>query len=422
MKASSTAHTSKRFDAVVVGAGLAGLVAAIDLAREGHAVALVERASTPGGRAAGERHGGFDLDRGPRALYVEGPAARGLRRLGVDPPGGRPDLDGEMWLGDVRHALPATPWRLLTSPALPGRARWQVLRALMALPRLDPAPWRGRPLSDWLAGFTEDAAATLAMYVRLSTYCHPVGDLDAADALTQLAAATRGVRYLDGGWQTLVDGLSEAAEQARVRRFTGRAVRWSGGAMTLADGRAIEARLPLVAAGPRVADAIYGLTGADALDRGPTVRAACLTVALAAPVEPGFVLGRDAPLYASVFSRSARLGPAGAAVVHLMRNLAPGERGADHREALEAMLDRLRPDWRDHLHAQRWLPEMVVTHRRPDAASGGLPGRPSVEPQPGCFVAGDWVGPRGWLADAAVASAEDAARRIGERLAGRAAA
>jgi hypothetical protein len=46
------------------------------------------------------------------------------------------------------------------------------------------------------------------------------------------------------------------------------------------------------------------------------------------------------------------------------------------------------------------------------AAGGGLRGRPpvSVPDRPGVFVAGDWVGPSGHLADAAQHSARDAAR------------
>ena len=45
------------------------------------------------------------------------------------------------------------------------------------------------------------------------------------------------------------------------------------------------------------------------------------------------------------------------------------------------------------------------------AAGGGLAGRPgvAVPDRPGTFVAGDWVGPEGHLADAVLASARAAA-------------
>jgi len=57
---------------------------------------------------------------------------------------------------------------------------------------------------------------------------------------------------------------------------------------------------------------------------------------------------------------------------------------------------------------------MVVAGTMPRAVSGGLAGRPSIgalTPElPGVFVAGDWVGPEGLLADAALASGHAAGR------------
>jgi phytoene dehydrogenase-like protein len=57
---------------------------------------------------------------------------------------------------------------------------------------------------------------------------------------------------------------------------------------------------------------------------------------------------------------------------------------------------------------------MTVSHALVTAAQDGTGGRPGPEVPgiPGLFVAGDWVGPSGILADAALASAEAAARMI----------
>jgi len=54
---------------------------------------------------------------------------------------------------------------------------------------------------------------------------------------------------------------------------------------------------------------------------------------------------------------------------------------------------------------------MTVTNGLPIAAAGGIDGRPDVvvPNTPGAFIAGDWVGRRGLLADAAIASGVDAA-------------
>ena len=60
---------------------------------------------------------------------------------------------------------------------------------------------------------------------------------------------------------------------------------------------------------------------------------------------------------------------------------------------------------------------MVVTGAIPTAANGGLAGRPGAEVPglPGAFVAGDWVGPVGMLADAALASGVHAGRLAAAR-------
>jgi hypothetical protein len=42
--------------------------------------------------------------------------------------------------------------------------------------------------------------------------------------------------------------------------------------------------------------------------------------------------------------------------------------------------------------------------------TGGLQGRPGVSLGDGLFVAGDWIGPEGWLSDAAIASGAAAAK------------
>jgi salicylate hydroxylase len=59
--------------ALVAGAGIAGLAAAVALGRSGLAVEVVERAGGP--------------DRGGAGLFLPGNATRALRRLGADPDG-----------------------------------------------------------------------------------------------------------------------------------------------------------------------------------------------------------------------------------------------------------------------------------------------------------------------------------------------
>ena len=68
---------------------------------------------------------------------------------------------------------------------------------------------------------------------------------------------------------------------------------------------------------------------------------------------------------------------------------------------------------------ERYLHRVPVTWGMPLATAGGLSGRPgpAVADHPGLFIAGDWAGDRGLLADAAAASATEAMRHIAIHLA-----
>ena len=61
---------------------------------------------------------------------------------------------------------------------------------------------------------------------------------------------------------------------------------------------------------------------------------------------------------------------------------------------------------------------MTVAHSLPAPTDGGLSGRPGVQVDgcPNVFLAGDWVGSEGMLADASAASAREAAGRVLEAV------
>jgi protoporphyrinogen oxidase len=73
----------------IVGSGIAGLLAAVELARKGVKVSLFEKASEPGGRARTRNVQGFLLNQGPHALYRNGAFKRELDRLDIPYSGGR---------------------------------------------------------------------------------------------------------------------------------------------------------------------------------------------------------------------------------------------------------------------------------------------------------------------------------------------
>ncbi|TXS40030.1 NAD(P)/FAD-dependent oxidoreductase [Streptomyces sp. OR43] len=63
-------------DAVVIGAGLAGLACALDLSRAGHRVALLEASDAVGGRMRTDRRDGFLLDRGFQVFNTSYPQVK----------------------------------------------------------------------------------------------------------------------------------------------------------------------------------------------------------------------------------------------------------------------------------------------------------------------------------------------------------
>jgi phytoene dehydrogenase-like protein len=409
---------------VIVGAGLAGLTATLQLAREGVPVVALESSGQPGGRARSTVRDGFTLNLGPHGLATAGPGTGILRRLGVDLTGGHPAVPRAKLLVDGRIVGP-----------LDRRGGAGGLRTVAGLARITADARRGDPdgsVAAWLAARVPDqrARGVMTVMARLATYADAF-DEQAADVMAE-AIRGGGVRYLDGGWGALVARLRAAAEAAggrvvRTGAGVSRVRRDDRGAwqVVLRDGRELEAGAVILAAGgPGEAAALLegaaGRTLRGWADRATPVRMAALDVALARrPEMPSLVLGVDEPLYLSVQSDASRIAPDGGAVVQLARFL-PLDRPApaDTRARLEALLDQVAGRWRDDLVHARYLPGLTVTHDAGRVATGGRRGRPGpgVPGAPGLYVAGDWVGRSGTLSQASIASAAAAASAASHHL------
>ena len=132
----------------------------------------------------------------------------------------------------------------------------------------------------------------------------------------------------------------------------------------------------------------------------------------AAPPDMTVLLGMDRPLYLIRHCPPAALAPPGGSVVHGLRYLRPDEDpspDAARAELVEhARVAGIEPEAAKYV---RYLHRMTVVGAVP-VPGVGLAGRVDVGDtgHNGVLVAGDWVGPRGHLADAALASGEDAGR------------
>lgn len=430
-----------RRDVVVVGGGLAGLTAAATAASAGCSVLLLD-GRPAADRATTDTVGRFRFNRGAHALYRGGAGSAVLGRLGVRVSGARPPLAGALGRrGDEVGPLPTGPASLATTPLVSPRGKLRLARVLAGMRRWRPQRLADRTAAAWLddLGLDGDERGIVEMLARVATY---VADLDtvSADVVARQvrAAYTEGVDYLHGGWATMRAGIAGAGAGRGVERVVGAAtvvvpeggrvrVRFTapsaaGGGDGAGEERAVLAGAVVVAAGlPDACAALLPTRPAAWADLGPPVRIACLDLGLAEQPRATVLFGVDRPLYLVRHSPPADLAPPGGAVVHVMRYL----RGAD-RPAPTAARAELEEHCRlagiDPAAAEeaRYLHRMVACGALPTPAGGGLAGRPDVAGtgHDGVFVAGDWLGSDGHLADAALATGEAAGRRAADRAAG----
>jgi phytoene dehydrogenase-like protein len=122
----------------------------------------------------------------------------------------------------------------------------------------------------------------------------------------------------------------------------------------------------------------------------------------------------ERPLFLTAQSRYARIAPEGAALIHTFKQFDPRQETVadDDKRDLESLLDAAQPGWRDVLVHEFSLPHIMAVGALPLARTGGFAGRPEPEVPglAGLFLAGDWVGPEGYLIDASMASARRAVR------------
>jgi protoporphyrinogen oxidase len=412
--------SAKRF--VVVGGGLAGFTAAIELAEAGNGVTLCEQSQSLGGRAATHHQQGYAMNIGPHGFYRAGVMKRQFDAWGIHYSGKVPLTGGAAFLiaNGRRHRFPTSTMNLLRSSAFSLRGKVSAGQALQRVVKTEPASVHGQSMEAWIESHagTKEAARLVAALVRLSSYAADLDRLDAGAAIEQIRfALAQSVLYLDGGWETLVAGLEAKAKSLGVEVRAGWSVKKvEPGVAESRGGERIAADGIVLAVPPREVERVAGA----ALPEGTPARAACLDLGLRKlPDGAGsFALGLDTPMYFSVHSLYARgLAPEGGALVQVAKYLDRNASGS--RDELEKVADLAMPGWRDEVEVLRFLPEMTVVHAIPAAGCA----RPDVDTlkMPGVMIAGDWVGPEGMLADAAVASGLGAARALARRATGKAA-
>lgn len=402
---------------IVIGGGLAGLMATLVAARAGKPAMLLERGKGLGGRAQTQDWKGFHLNLGAHALFRGGRGYALLQEMGLLPDGAVLNARGRALRGGNLHLLPAGPLSMLRTSLLGWREKGAFLSLMAGLSKADLKEAAGLTCRQWLERHAPDAGAaeTLGAIFRTSAYAGDLDRLSAATALRRVLESQKGIYYFHGGWGALARNLAGAAEAAGAclrpdTAVVGLEARGAGFAVRTSSGQSLEAEEVILALPPSGALELLPEPAATRL-RGilgdaPAVTASCLDLCLSKlPKRDVCVgLGIDEPLFMGAQSETARLAPEGAALVHLLRyhEGRPAGEAAMVRARMEAFMDQLQPGWREALLHARFLPSIPVASRMDEP---GAP-RPVSEDlgMPGLHLAGDWVGPEGWLADASLAS------------------
>jgi len=413
-------------DVIIIGGGLAGLTTAVLLARSGKAVTLFEHSSREiGGRARTTVIDGFYFNQGPHALYITDAADSILKEIGITYTGGI--LAGKAYLisGGKKREIALGDY----SSWLSGKSDGS--QFFISPAKIDFSQLESVTAQEWLDKNIHDIndAEIIKTIIRNNTYGNDPDIQSIGPVLHQIYVANRGggVMYLDGGWQTLVDGLLTVAKNANARIVMGKkAIRVkrsdsSGWQVLLEDKTEVSAKIVVIAAGPKDAYSLFDDNErpdvlSKAAKEAKPIRLACLDVALSSLPDKDtlYALGVDRPLYFSVHSAYAKLAPKAGALIHVAKYLGASiePKPREDEPELEEFLDLLQPGWRQVLVKKRPLPNMVVSNDLVTAADGGLGGRPDTKIAENLYIVGDWVGKEGLLSNAPVASAKRASQLI----------
>jgi phytoene dehydrogenase-like protein len=365
----------------IVGAGVAGLTAAIASAEAGAPVVLYDASKDPGGRAR-TLAGPYRANLGPHALYNDGPMWAWLKDHSLLPPIARFPFTGARlrWNGELHRTPPFA--------MIPAMLRMRGRRAPV-----------DESFREWVTRQTdEDTAQFLCNGPGVYTFHHDPGELSAAfiweRTVRLVLTMPPSARYIRGGWGSLVDSLYARVKELGVEcRFGERVTELTGGVV-------------IVAVEPEQARA---LLGDDSL-RVPSGRTVCADLALTRRRGDPFTVSDldEAGWVERYTAADPTLAPEGQELVQAQMPIRPGETADEAAVRLDALLDVSLPD-----RAARtlWHRRLVMEGR---TGALDLPGstwrdRPAIERGDGVFLAGDWTAAPGLLSEVAWASGVAAA-------------
>jgi phytoene dehydrogenase-like protein len=364
----------------IVGAGIAGLVAAITAAEAGAQVVVHEAGRMVGGRGR-SLDGEWKANYGPHAIYGDGELLPWLEARGLAPELARPGM---------------TEFRARVD----GAAQTLPLEVLGATLQLTGSAPHDRSFGEWaLERAPAEVVRAAAGLASLPCFHAQPEQLSAEFVAWRLGRVTYHadkIGYVTGGWSTLVERLADHA------RGLGVEIELSSHVASLPGAPVVVATSPSSA---------QRLLGRELPTRGS--RVALLDVGLSEVDDelPFAVIDLDERLYLGRYSAAdPSLVPAGGCLVQCSAPLRERESHEQASRRLELALDAFVPDWRDRV---RWRRESLATDSTGAAERPGerWQERPAIEQGGGVFLAGDYVAARGMLSEVALASGIEAAQR-----------
>ncbi|MUT66495.1 NAD(P)/FAD-dependent oxidoreductase [Paenibacillus sp. NEAU-GSW1] len=426
----------QQYDVAIIGGGIAGLIAAAELAKAGATVILLEKSQKLGGRGMTVEKNGSLFNLGGHALYRLGETYSILQELGVKLTGGSPAANPYAIWDNKLQPMPDKPLKLLSSRLLGWSGKIELARFVAGLGKLDPSGIPNMSLREWAEKQFADPMVRHIFYglCRTATYSKEIDSQLAGPVLRQLKRSLQpnGVLYVDGGWQTIADQLRGIAESCGAVIATGKGAAQivldeTGTAVhgvQLQDGELVRAERVISTLAPHDTCRLLEKQPESLLQWKQSAQpamAACLDLALKRlPVpERNLAIGLDRPIFFSNHSAGSKLSiHPGVQVVHLIKYNLPGESDARADElALEKTMDMIQPGWRQQLIEKQYLPRMTVVHDYAHTSRSQQRPGPAVAEILGLYTAGDWASHGEMLVDAAAASARRAAALIVQQLA-----
>jgi phytoene dehydrogenase-like protein len=356
----------------VIGAGVSGLVAAIEAAEHGWAVDVLEAGTSPGGRAR-TLSGRYRANTGPHAIYVDGSLWHWLEKRELQPSvvAAKPDATLYRVGGRLGHLA-------------------QEIRSSIARVHGD-AP-DDMAFRDWLLQFMDASCAdAVSGLLFVTTYDYDPGRLAAGFMAERLRRGAKTVRYVVGGWARMVDNLTRRAMELGVSIRT-------------------RTRISSIGPEPTVVATPLDIARQITADPGlcwPSATTALLDVGLRgdAGVDWFRVYDLDTPIYLARYTAiDPSLAPSGYDLIQIAAAFRPDESPESALGRAESLLDACWPRWRGRVHWQR----RAILRRLSGAID--LPGtcwrdRPAVLRSRTLCVATDQSAAPGTLAEVGTAAA-----------------